>query len=207
MRTGLGCSRDAIRICVRARHCSALPLFRNSVTEASTPCGAYPRTRPSLCVDRTLPSGVSTASAGTPLSMGTPYFAATSMLRSMWPIQTCTSDIVLLQQIGVRRLVEVDVQHLAVAAPVAAKVQDARACARALPGASAAAMSAAGRRSPSRVLRHKAAWAGPWSTGAPALIHRRTPPRTAGHGREANQNSGPARSLAGSSAAGPLQLK
>ena len=42
----------------------------------------------------------------------------------MWPIHTCTSTKFFCQQIGVGGLVEVEVEHLAVAAPVAAKVED-----------------------------------------------------------------------------------
>ena len=73
---------------------------------------------------RSLPWESRTASAGTPLSMGTLYFSATSTLWSIVADVDVDEDEVLGKELGVGALVDIDVEDLAVAAPVAAEVED-----------------------------------------------------------------------------------
>ena len=65
-----------------------------------------------------------TASAGTPFWMGTLYFLAMSTLWSHLADVDVDEDEVFGEEFEVGRLVEVDVEDLAVAAPVAAEVED-----------------------------------------------------------------------------------
>src|ERR1035437_1341224 len=75
---------------LRLAWCAQLFHFsRNAVNELGS-IWRISANSPVACEYRTLPSGARTAKAGTPRLMGTPYFAATSMFASMWPIHTWT---------------------------------------------------------------------------------------------------------------------
>jgi hypothetical protein len=99
--------------------------FKNSVSDCGLHIAACQKTPFALRIQSTVPlCRSSTDSAGTPFS-GTPYLLRQlDILRPSCPMLTFDQDKVLLHQFGIRALMKINVQHLAVAAPVPAKVQD-----------------------------------------------------------------------------------